>query len=96
MARQKVEEEVANLLSRPQQYSPYGNNLNGGLVQYRDGEWVLEVTYKTGAPAPWVENADGSMQHLPPIDEAVLEYTIKRIPNPAPEDIDAGASTAQR
>ena len=96
MERQKVEEEIASLLSRPQQYSPYGKNLSGGVVPYRDGVWLLEVTYKAGAPAPWVENADGSVQHLPPIDEAVLEYKITRIPNQASEDIDAGASNPQR
>jgi hypothetical protein len=81
MERQKVEEQVASLLSRQNRYSPYGNNLTGGVVEYRDGDWVLEVTYKAGAPAPWVETPDGSMQHLPPIDETVLEYRIERIPD---------------
>jgi hypothetical protein len=59
--------------------------LTGGVVEYRDGDWVLEVTYKAGAPAPWVETPDGSMQHLPPIDETVLEYKIERIPDNEPE-----------
>ena len=83
--RQKVEEQVAGLLSRPNQYSSYGNNLRGGVVLYSDGDWVLEVKYKAGAPAPWIETPDGTMQHLPPMDETVLEYTIKRIPNKEPE-----------
>lgn len=80
MERQKVEDQIADLLSRPKQYSPYGNNLRGGAVQYRDGDWVLHVTYKAGAPAPWIKTSDGKAQHLPPMDETVLEYRIERGP----------------
>lgn len=86
--RQKVEDQVARLLSRTRQYSPYGNNLLGGIVEYRDGDWVLHVTYKAGAPAPWVTISDGVMQHLPPIDETVVEYKIERISNQVPKDTD--------
>lgn len=85
MERQKVEDQVARRLARQSQYSPYGNNLQGGVVQYRDGDWVLRVTYKAGAPAPWVKAPDGTMQHLPPIDETVLEYKLERIPDNTPE-----------
>ena len=81
MNREDVEKQVSALLGQQQQYSPYGNNLRGGDVQYRDGDWVLKVKYKAGAPAPWAENPDGSMQHYPPMDETVLEYKIERIPN---------------
>ena len=79
MNRKDVEKHVSALLGLQQRYSPYGNDLRGGTVQYRDGDWVLEVKYKAGAPAPWVKNPDGSMQHYPPMDETVLEYTIERI-----------------
>jgi hypothetical protein len=81
MERQEVEDQVARLLSRTKQYSPYGNNLRGGIVEYRDGDWVLHVTYKAGAPAPWVKTSDGAMQHLPPMDETVAEYKMERISN---------------
>jgi len=81
MNREDVERQIAVLLGQQETYSPYGNNLSGGTVQYPDGDWILEVTYKTGAPAPWVETADGGAEHLPPIDETVVEYRIERIPN---------------
>ena len=80
MNREDVEKQVSALLGEEQQYNPYGKNLRGGTVQYRDGDWVLEVTYKAGAPAPWVETPDGETEHLPPIDETVLEYRIEKIP----------------
>lgn len=79
MERQKVEDQVARLLSRTKQYSPYGNNLLGGIVEYRDGDSVLHVTYKAGAPAPWVKISDGAMQHLAPMDETVVEASACRI-----------------
>jgi hypothetical protein len=85
MERQKVEDQIAALLARTTKYSPYGNNLLGGIVEYRDGDWILRVTYKAGAPAPWVKSSDGAMQHLPPMDETVVEYKIERIPNQVPE-----------
>jgi hypothetical protein len=81
MDRGKVEEQVSALLSKPMTYSPYGNNLLGGTVQYRDGDWVLEVTYKPGAPAPTIVTTDGKTQGYPPIDETVIEYKTKKIPN---------------
>lgn len=80
MNREQVERQVASLLSRPNRYSPYGNNLEAGVVEYRDGDWVLEVTYQAGAPAPWVRSADGSVQHHPPMDATVLAYRISRVP----------------
>ena len=80
MNREDVEKQVSTLLGQPQNYSPYGNNLRGGIVQYPDGDWILEVKYKAGAPAPWVENPDGSMQHYPPMDETLIEYTIRKNP----------------
>ncbi len=80
MTREVVEARVARLLGKPSDYSVYGNNLTGGRARYRDGDWVLEVVYKPGAPAPWVEAPDASMQHYPPTDETVLEYRIERSP----------------
>ncbi len=96
MERQKVEDQVARLLSRTKQYSPYGNNLLGGIVDYRDGDWVLHVTYKAGAPAPWVKTLDGAMQHLPPMDETVVDYKIVRNLNQAPEDTARKLADPQR
>ena len=87
MNREDVEKQVFALLQQPQNYSPYANNLSGGTVQYPDGDWVLEVKYKAGVPAPWVETPDGSMQHYPPVDETLLEYSIRRTPNNTSEDI---------
>ncbi len=81
MNREQVEEKVAALLGKQKTYSPYGNNLRGGTVRYRDEDWVLEIVYKAGAPAPWIMTKDGKAQHYPPVDESVLEFKIERIPN---------------
>jgi len=81
MNREEVEKQVAVLLGYQNRYGPYGNNLLGGIVHYRDGDWVLEIKYKAGAPAPRFINKDGENQGLPPIDETILDYTIERIPN---------------
>ena len=78
MNREQVEEKVAAILGKQDTYSPYGNNLQGGTVQYRDGNCVLAVTYKAGAPAPWVDDGQGHVVHYPPIDETVFEYKIFR------------------
>lgn len=78
--RLAVEKQVATLLDKPNVYSPYGNNLLGGVVQYRDGNWLLEITYKPGAPAPTIINANGQAQGYPPIDETVISHQIKQLP----------------
>jgi hypothetical protein len=83
MNRAKVEDQIAVLLGKQKSYSPYGNNLKGGAVNYRDGDWVLEVIYKSGSPAPQILLPDGSAQDYPPIDETVLEYKIERISSQA-------------
>ncbi len=80
MSGEEVEARVADLLQRANEYSPYGNNLTGGTVRYLDGDWVLVVVYRPGAPAPWVEAPDGSIRHYPSTDETVLEYRIERAP----------------
>jgi len=81
MKREKVEDQVAALLGQQRSYSPYGNNLTGGAVTYRDGNWTLEVVYKAGAPAPWIRLTDGSAQHYRPVDETVLDYNIRKLPD---------------
>ena len=79
VSRGEVESEVGDLLGEPSRYSPYGNNLAGGTVRYRDGDCALDLVYKPGAPAPWVRAPDGSTQHYPPVDETLIEYRIERI-----------------
>jgi len=79
MNREQVEEQLEVVLGKKSDYSPYGNNLLGGTVQYREGVWILEVTYKSGTPAPWIINKDGIAEHYPPIDESVLDFSIKKI-----------------
>jgi len=74
MERARVEELVANALGTTKNYSPYANNLRGGVVEYSEGSCVLEVTYRSGAPAPWVINAQGVAEHYPPIDETVISF----------------------
>lgn len=76
-SRAAVESAVASALGRKSDYSPYGNNLNGGTVEYVDGEWILEVTYKPGAPAPRIAVQGGS-QDLPPVDETVERFQLRR------------------
>jgi hypothetical protein len=81
MNRDDVERKVAVLLNTQKTYSPYGNNLSGGVVQYRDGQWILEIRYQAGSPAPWIKNADGTAEHNPPVDETVIEYKIEKNPD---------------
>ena len=80
MNREQVEEQVAALLETQSTYSTYGNNLIGGTVRYSDGDWILEVEYKAGAPAPWIIGEDGKAQHYPPVDESVLAFKIEKNP----------------
>ncbi len=87
MNRQKVEDQVNTLLDKKTIYSPYGNNLKGGTVRYRDENWVLVVEYKAGAPAPTFVNNDGNRQGYPPIDEKVIAYLIERIATGSDEEI---------
>jgi hypothetical protein len=78
--RSTVEKQLADLLGKPNAYSPYGNNLQGGVVQYRNGDWLLEVTYKAGSPAPTIINQDGKTEGYPPIDETVIDHKIRKRP----------------
>lgn len=76
MSRLDLETRVAALLGTPNAYSPYGNNLAGGMVSYRSGDCELQVTFAPGAPAPQVAVAGKGVEHLPPMDETVLSYTL--------------------
>lgn len=76
MNRLVVEEKVAALVGTRSTYSPYANNLQGGTVSYRDNGWVLQVTYRAGAPAPSVRHQDGTVQHLEPSDETVVKSVL--------------------
>jgi hypothetical protein len=75
MIRSDVEKKVAAALGTESQYSAY-NDLDGGLVSYADGKWVLRVTYSRGTPAPWVINAQGVGEHWPPQESTVLKYEL--------------------
>jgi hypothetical protein len=75
MTRSEVEEKIAKALNKPDTYSPYGNNLKGGTVKYRDDKWVLEILYKAGVPAPW-DAGGGKTKHLPPVDETVQSHRL--------------------
>jgi hypothetical protein len=81
MARAEVEAKVAAALGQQDQYSPYVNNLRGGLVVYKDGAARLRVPYLPGSPAPTVINAQGVGEHMQPIDETV--GTVELIPGRA-------------
>lgn len=81
MNREEVEKQISLLFKKPMTYSPYNNNLEGGIVVYKNEGWILEVTYKSGLPAPIVINANGIGQGYPPIDETVSSYRIKRSKN---------------
>lgn len=82
MERAEVEARYAKLLGRKSDYSPYNNSMTRCVILYRDGDWVLEVTYKGGAPAPWIVNDDGSAMHMPPVDNKVEAFTL-RLATPA-------------
>jgi hypothetical protein len=83
MKRSEVEQMVSALLKRSNAYSQHGNSLPGGTVEYQDGGWALRVSYKAGAPAPWVAGS-GSTKHLAPMDETVLSYEVVRRPANTP------------
>jgi hypothetical protein len=78
MKREKVEEFVAQALEATNEYSPYGNNLRGGILKYTDTSEILEVTYNTGIPTPWVINKDGFAEHYQPVDESVKSFRVYR------------------
>jgi len=69
--RARVESIIAEALNTENKYSPYGNNLQGGIVQYTDGRFILEIKYKAGAPAPYIKDKQGNAVHFPPTDETV-------------------------
>lgn len=76
MEREKVESMIAEALNTENKYSPYGNNLSGGIVKYTDGSYILEIKYMAGAPAPYVKDAQGVVIHYPLIDETVESIKI--------------------
>ena len=78
MKREQVEKQVAVILGRENTYSAYGNNLLGGTTQYRDGDWVLAVTYKADAISYMIKDNQGRAGCYPPIDETLLDYKIFR------------------
>lgn len=82
MTREAAEHAIAAALGKERSdYSPYGNNLRGGIVQYSDptGAVILEVTYAPGSPAPWVIPPNGGpAEHYPPVDESVISFRILR------------------
>lgn len=78
MSRSEVENLVATALSKKSDYSPYGNNLEGGVVKYTDSSMVLEVTFERGAPAPRFLNGNGDSEDRPPIDETVKSFRLFR------------------
>ncbi len=76
MERLDVEKRVAQALGKESRYTPYNDNLQGGVVAYADGRWILRVTYGPGAVAPWVVNAKGVAEHYAPVDSKVLKYEL--------------------
>ena len=83
MPRSEVEAQVAKVLVKPSNYSTIANNLAGGIVEYRQKECELKVTYHAGAPAPLISTPSGSVQHLAPKDETVATYKFYALPLPA-------------
>ena len=80
MERKAVERKVAEAKATESQYSSYGNNLQGGVVDYQDHGWILRVTYASGTPAYWYAPPGGPNEHRPPTDETVLETQVITIP----------------
>ncbi len=77
MPRAQVESLVASLSNRKSTYSPYGNNLVGGNVEYKHSNWSLTVNYSPGAPAPSIINQSGKSVTIPPIDEKVVSFHVE-------------------
>jgi hypothetical protein len=81
MTREQAEKSIAVALGKERSdYSPYGNNLRGGTVEYKDatGLIILEVIYAAGTPAPWVTRPNGVAEHYPPVDESVISFRTSR------------------
>jgi len=64
-------------------YSAYANNLAGGIVEYRQAQCALKVTYLAGAPAPLVLAPSGPVGHLAAKDETVVLYKLHVLPLPS-------------
>ena len=86
MPRSEVEGLVAKALGRASTYSAYANNLAGGIVEYRQAQCALKVTYLAGAPAPLISTPSGSVQHLAPKEETVVTYKLYLLSLPADSD----------
>ncbi len=71
MKRSEVENMIDQALNTKNEYSAYGNNLEGGIVKYINGHSTMEIKYKAGAPAPIFVNNQDNEQGLPPIEETV-------------------------
>ncbi len=82
MERLDVEKKVATALGAESGYTPYGDALQGGTVEYREGPWTLRVVYSRGTPAPRVINAQGVGEHWPPIDSRVVKYALFKSAQP--------------
>ena len=82
MSRTDLEARLAKVSGRTSTVSPYANNLAGGTVEYRDGQCVLTVVYRAGAPAPLVRAGPGRVAHLSPKDETVITHRIRVDPTP--------------
>jgi hypothetical protein len=76
MERSEVEKKVAQALGKESRYTPYNDNLQGGVVAYADGRWILRVSYGPGAVAPWVVNANGVAEHYAPVESKVIKYEL--------------------
>jgi hypothetical protein len=76
ITRKEAEAKIAEVLGRRSDYSPYSDHFKGGTVLYREGDWLLRVTYSEGMAGPYVINGKGIVEHLAPIDETVLSYEL--------------------
>jgi hypothetical protein len=79
MKRLDAEQAIADATGLKSRYDIHAMDTSRE-VQYRDGDTILVVKYKPGAPAPLFTNNDGQVQGLPPIDGEVISWTVETVP----------------
>jgi hypothetical protein len=73
MARLEAERLIAEATGTTSTYDVHAMDTSTE-VRYRDATTVLVVVYKPGFPSPRVQDADGLVHGLPPIDGEVMSW----------------------
>ena len=76
MKRSELENKIAKYTVLKSDYSAQYPTESSTKATYTIKTVNLHVTYKEGAPAPYIKNNDGSIVHFQPIEQTVLTWGI--------------------